>query len=110
MGDTNHGNNQPYGSNSMQTDSNDLNTILAQMPTPVSNDIRASETNTFMSPLQVDQQSYDRMNGVQFSTHGNDEVYTSFPIIAYVLRCSLRPFFLLLSLPWTLSVFTKMTL
>jgi len=85
MGDTNHSNNQPYGSNSMQTDSNELNTILAQMPTPVSNDIRASETNTFMSPLQVDQQSYDRMNGVQFSTHGNGEVYISFPIIADTL-------------------------
>src|ERR1700724_3160640 len=45
--------NQHYEPSPMQTDSNDLNNILAQMPTPVSNDIRASTSNAFMSPLQV---------------------------------------------------------
>jgi hypothetical protein len=60
----------------MQTDNNDLNNILAQMPTPVSNNMRASsDTNTFMSPLQVDQQSgYDRINGVQYNSQQNEEV------------------------------------
>ena len=74
MGESNGTRDQQYDKSSMQTDSDELNTILRQMPTPVSNDIRASETNSFMSPLQVDQQNYDRMNGVQFSTHGNDDV------------------------------------
>jgi hypothetical protein len=63
----------------MQTDSNDLNNMLAQMPTPVSNNIRASsDPNTFMSPLQVDQQAnYDRLNGVQYSpAQGNEDVFT----------------------------------
>lgn len=66
--------NQHYEPSPMQTDSNDLNNILAQMPTPVSNDIRASTSNAFMSPLQVDQQGYERINGVQYQSHGNDEV------------------------------------
>lgn len=68
--------NQHYEPSPMQTDSNDLNNILAQMPTPVSNDIRASTSNAFMSPLQVDQQGYDRINGVQYQSHGNDEVWS----------------------------------
>ena len=71
---TNNIPNQHYEPSPMQTDSNDLNNILAQMPTPVSNDIRASTSNAFMSPLQVDHQGYDRMNGLPYQSHGNDEV------------------------------------
>lgn len=71
---TNNIPNQHYEPSPMHTDSNDLNNILAQMPTPVSNDIRASTSNAFMSPLQVDQQGYDHINGVQYQSHGNDEV------------------------------------
>jgi hypothetical protein len=67
---TNNIPNQHYEPSPMQTD-NDLNNILAQMPTPVSNDIRASTSNAFMSPLQVDQHGYDR---IAYSSHGNDEV------------------------------------
>lgn len=67
--------NQQYEPTPMQTDNNELNNILAQMPTPVSNNIRASsDANTFMSPLQVDQQGYDRLNGVRYSHRGNEEV------------------------------------
>jgi hypothetical protein len=79
----------------MQTDSNDLNNILAQMPTPVSNNIRASsDTNSFMSPLQVDQQSgYDRINGVQYNSQPNDEVrfLAVNRQLTLVYRCSSRP-------------------
>lgn len=76
MSDTNNNQSQHYETSPMQTDNNDLNNILAQMPTPVSNNIRASsDTNTFMSPLQVDQQSgYDRINGVQYNSQSNEEV------------------------------------
>jgi hypothetical protein len=72
--------NQNYDSSGMQNESHDLNNILAQMPTPVSNNIRASETNSFMSPLEVGQQGYDnRMNGVQYGhSQGNDEVHQFF--------------------------------
>lgn len=73
---TNNIPNQHYEPSPMQTDSNDLNNILAQMPTPVSNDIRASTSSTFMSPLQVDQQGYNRMDGVPYQSHGSDEVST----------------------------------
>lgn len=67
--------NQQYEPTPMQTDNNDLNNILAQMPTPVSNNIHASsDTNSFMSPLQVDRQSYDRLNGARYPHRGNDEV------------------------------------
>jgi hypothetical protein len=75
---TNHPQNQNYEHQQMRNDSTDLNNMLAQMPTPVSNNIRASEANTFMSPLQVDQQSYERMNGVQYPTQGNEEVTSSY--------------------------------
>jgi hypothetical protein len=71
---TNNIPNQHYEPSPMQTDPNDLNNILAQMPTPVSNDIRASASNAFMSPLEVDQHGYDRMNGVPYQSHGNEEV------------------------------------
>jgi hypothetical protein len=76
MSDTNNDQPQHYETSPMQTDSNDLNNILAQMPTPVSNNIRASsDANTFMSPLQVDQQNgYDRINGVQYNSQPNEEV------------------------------------
>jgi hypothetical protein len=58
----------------MQTDP-DLNTILARMPTPVSNDIRATtEQHAFMSPLQVDQQGYDQLDSVSFGQQ-NEEVH-----------------------------------
>src|SRR5208282_4903244 len=60
MSNTNNNQSQHYETSPMQTDNNDLNNILAQMPTPVSNNIRASsDANSFMSPLQVDQQNYD---------------------------------------------------
>jgi len=60
----------------MQTDSTtDMNTILSQMPTPVSNDIRAQrDTSTFMSPLQVDRRGYEQFENVNFQPHGNEEV------------------------------------
>ena len=74
MGDSSTAPNPQYDGSAMQADPNDPNILLNQMPTPVSTDIRASEANTFMSPLQVDQQNYERMKGVQFSTHGNEEV------------------------------------
>jgi hypothetical protein len=76
MSDTNNNQSQHYETSPMQTDNNDLNNILAQMPTPVSNNIRASsDANAFMSPLQVDQQSgYDRINGVQYNSQSNEEV------------------------------------
>jgi hypothetical protein len=78
MGDNNIPN-QHYEPSPMLTDNNDLNNILAQMPTPVSNDIRAATTsaNAFMSPLQVDQPGYDRMSGVSYQSHGNEEVDSS---------------------------------
>ena len=77
MNDTNNNQPQHYEPSAMQTDTNDMNNILAQMPTPVSNNIRASsETNTFMSPLQVDQQGgYDRANGVQYPTQSSEDVW-----------------------------------
>jgi len=76
MSDTNSNQSRHYETSPMQTDNNDLNNILAQMPTPVSNNMRAySDTNTLMSPLQVDQQSgYDRINGVQYNSQQNEEV------------------------------------
>lgn len=75
MSDNTNHRNQQYEPTPMQTDSGDLNNILAQMPTPVSNNIRASsETNSFMSPLQVDQHGYDRLTGVQYPPQGNDDV------------------------------------
>jgi hypothetical protein len=75
MADNNNVQNQRYEPSSMQTDNNDLNNILAQMPTPVSNNIRASsDVNSFMSPLQVDQPNYDRLNGTRYSHRGNEEV------------------------------------
>jgi|SRR5579859_5038268 len=73
--------NQHYEPSPMMTDSNDLNNILGQMPTPVSNDLRASTSNSFMSPLEVDQQGYDRMNGVPYQSHGNDEVFIPFRML-----------------------------
>ena len=76
MSDSNNNQSQHYETSPMQTDNNDLNNILAQMPTPVSNNMRASsDSNAFMSPLQVDQQNgYDRINGVQYTTQPNEEV------------------------------------
>jgi hypothetical protein len=80
MNDSNNNNNNPqtqqYEPTPMQTDHHDINNMLAQMPTPVSNNIRAtSDSNNFMSPLQVDQQGgYDRLNGVQYPPAGNEEV------------------------------------
>jgi hypothetical protein len=75
MSDNTNHRSQQYEPSPMQTDSSDLNNILAQMPTPVSNNIRASsETNSFMSPLQVDQPGYDRLTGVQYPPQGNDDV------------------------------------
>jgi hypothetical protein len=76
MGDSSAASNSQYDGSTMHPDPNELNNMLSQMPTPVSNDIRASQTSSLMSPLQVDQQNYERMNGVQFSTHSNDEVPT----------------------------------
>jgi hypothetical protein len=80
MGDNDNIPNQRYEPSPMLADNNELNNMLAQMPTPVSNDIRASTTsaNAFMSPLQVDQPGYDRMNGISFQPHGNEEVYLSY--------------------------------
>jgi hypothetical protein len=76
MSDTNNNQSQHYETSPMQTDNNDLNNILAQMPTPVSNNLRASsDSNAFMSPLQVDQQTgYDGINGVQYNSQSNEEV------------------------------------
>jgi hypothetical protein len=71
-----HTRSQQYDPSAMQTDS-DLHTILAGMPTPVSNNIRATDQHAFMSPLQVDQQGFDRVDGVSFTTHRNDDVYPS---------------------------------
>ena len=77
MNDNNTPPNQSFDPVPIQTTSQDLNNVLAQIPTPVSNNIRASETNAFMSPLEVGQQGYDRMNGVQYShpPQGNEDVY-----------------------------------
>ena len=73
MDDNNHSHNQQYDPSAMQTDS-DLNAILARMPTPVSNDIRATDhQNSYMSPLQVDQQGFDRYDN-SFPSHRNEEV------------------------------------
>lgn len=78
MADNNNIQNQRYEPSSMQTDNNDLNNILAQMPTPVSNNIRASsDANAFMSPLHVDEQNYDRLNGTRYPRRGNEEVNQS---------------------------------
>lgn len=105
-------NHQQYESTQMHTDSGDLNNILAQIPTPVSNNIRVtSDTNTFMSPLQVDQQGYDRMNGVQYPTRGNDEVRLNKCYPEWQtdkLRYFSHPYCLLLSRRWMCCVFKRM--
>jgi hypothetical protein len=63
-----------YEGTPMQTDNSDID-MMAQMPTPVSNNIRAApDGSTFMSPLQVDQQgAYDRMNGVAYAHQSGSE-------------------------------------
>ena len=76
MTDNNNNNaqNQQYEPTPMQTDNANMN-ILAHMPTPVSNNISASsDANTFVSPLQVDQPGYDRLNAVRYSHRGNEDV------------------------------------
>ena len=111
MNDGNNVQNHQYEASPMQTDNNELNNILAQMPTPVSNNIRASsDANTFMSPLQVDQQGYDRLNGVRYSHHGNEEVChrASTRAMADISRrCSLHLFSPPLSLPWMSCVIMR---
>ena len=111
MNDSNNVQNQQYEASPMQTDNNDLNNILAQMPTPVSNNIHASsDANAFMSPLQVDQQGYDRLNGVRYSHQGNEEVCqrVSNKTMADVsCRCSSHLFSLPLSLPWMSCVIMR---
>jgi hypothetical protein len=111
MNDSNNVQNQQYEASPMQTDNNDLNNILAQMPTPVSNNIRASsDANSFMSPLQVDQQGYERLNGVRYSHQGNEEVcqrISNRTIADVSCRCSLHLFCLPLSLPWMSCVIMR---
>ena len=93
----NHSHDQQYDPSAMQTDS-ELNTILAGMPTPVSNDIHATDQSSFMSPLQVDQQGYDGLDGHAFTSNRNDEVC---PITQKLIsRCSLRLYFLRRLLRW----------
>jgi hypothetical protein len=67
---------QHYDTSAMQTDNADINNILAQMPTPISNNMRANpDGSSFMSPLQVDQQGpYERMNGVAYAHQEGQEV------------------------------------
>ena len=68
---------QPYEASPMQTDPRELNNTLVQVPTPASNDLRASATNTFISPLQVDQSNWGGINSVDFPSNGNEEVNPS---------------------------------
>ena len=110
MNDGNNVQNQQYEASPMQTDNNDLSNILAQMPTPVSNNLHASsDANTFMSPLQVDQQGYDRLNGVRYSHQGNEEVCQKVTRTTADVscRCSLHLFSLPLSLPWMFCVIMR---
>jgi hypothetical protein len=67
---------QHYETSPMQTDNADINNMLAQMPTPISNNLRANpDGSSFMSPLQVDQQGpYERMNGVAYAHQDGQEV------------------------------------
>jgi hypothetical protein len=66
---------QHYDTSPMQTDNPDINNILAQMPTPISNNMRANPDGSYMSPLQVDQQGpYERMNGVTYAHQEGQEV------------------------------------
>ena len=101
---------QRYQPSPVQADNSDFNNILAHMPTPGSNDVRASsDANTFMSPLQVDQAGFDRLNALRYPHHGNEEVchIGEKPRLMILSRCSSHLCYLPRSRPWMLCVITK---